>query len=65
MNGGARTERMGEEDEPGDGVDDSAGNPHDEPAQLLMISQMSRRKKSSTAASVPSWVIAVNAAPGS
>ena len=33
--------------------------------QLLMISQMSLRKKMITALSVPSWVIAVNAEPGS
>ena len=39
--------------------------PRSEPTQLRMISQMSRRKYRITAASVPSWVIAVNADPTS
>jgi hypothetical protein len=39
--------------------------PVNDPNQCETMRTMSRQKKTTTAVSVPSWVIAVNAAPGS
>jgi hypothetical protein len=60
-----RERAPGESDDPHPAWSSRGSRPTKASVQCLMINQMSRRKNKITAASVPNWVIAVKADPGS